>query len=354
MKRDAKPAFVEPMAAALVTRLPEGGEWLYEAKFDGYRALALKDGATVKMLSRRGHDLTRDYPAVRSAVAALKAASALLDGEIVAFDETGRPSFQQLQHRTAKGTAVRYFAFDLLHLNGADLRAHPLDDRRAALRTLVAGSGIELSDDLPGTPDEVLQAVTQVGLEGIIAKRRDSRYEPGRRSGAWQKLKVQNRQELVIGGYKPENTNFQSIVVGYYEARQLRFAGRVRAGFTPAQRAALFERMKPLSTATCPFSDLPTGKTSHWGEGVTAEDMKSSAGSNPGSSSKSPSPSGRVMAICGIRRSSVSARTRIPATFPASGLSEKFLKSPSSARPECQIVPTFRPSVPILSHSCHT
>ena len=136
------------------------------------------------------------------------------------------------------------------------------------------GSDVDFSDELPGTPDLIVRAVAQVGLEGVVAKRRDSRYEPGKRSGVWQKFKVQHRQEFVIGGFKPESGSFQSIVVGYYENNRLRFAGRVRAGFTPAQRASLVERLKPLRVERCPFADLPTGKTGHWGEGVTEEDMK--------------------------------------------------------------------------------
>jgi bifunctional non-homologous end joining protein LigD len=266
--------FVEPMAAELVDRLPEGKEWLYEAKFDGYRALAIKDDLRVRIVSRKGNDLTRSYPGVETVVKGLRAESVVLDGEIVAFDEQGRPSFQQLQHRTAKGTAIRYFAFDLLHLNGKDLKDLPLDDRRKQLAALIRGSEVEYSDELLGTADQVVQAVTQVGLEGVVAKRRDSRYEPGRRSGVWQKFKIKNRQEFVIGGYKPENKSFQSIVVGYYEGTKLRFAGRVRAGFSPAQRAAMFELLRPLQMERCPFADLPTGKTGHWGEGVTEDDMK--------------------------------------------------------------------------------
>lgn len=262
------------MAATLVSALPSGDEWLYEAKFDGYRAIALKDGAVVKILSRRGHDLTRSYPAVQKAVAALRAKTAALDGEIVAFDEEGKPSFQQLQHRTVRSAAIRFFVFDLLHLNGNDLVNLPLEERRTRLAEIVQGSSVEFSAELPGTPDEVMHAVAQVGLEGVVAKRRDSRYEPGKRSGVWQKVKVQNRQEFVIGGYKPEAKTFQSLVVGYYEGRDLHFAGRVRAGFTPAQKVALFEVIKPLEVLQCPFADLPTGKTSHWGEGVTEEDMK--------------------------------------------------------------------------------
>jgi bifunctional non-homologous end joining protein LigD len=262
------------MAALLVDALPTGDEWLYEAKFDGYRALAMKDGAKAKLLSRKGNDLTADYPAIRQGVESLKANSVVLDGEIVAFDESGRPSFQHLHHRSAKPAAIRYFAFDLLHLNGNDLQAETLEARRAALKKVLAGSDVQFSEELPGTADDVIQAVTDVGLEGIVAKRRDSRYESGKRSGTWQKVKVQLRQEFVIGGYKPENANFQSIVVGYYENKKLRFAARVRAGFTAAQRAALFELLRPLKSEKCPFTDLPSGRSGHWGEGVTAEDMK--------------------------------------------------------------------------------
>jgi bifunctional non-homologous end joining protein LigD len=266
--------FIEPMAALLVDALPTGDEWLYEAKFDGYRALAVKNGASVKLLSRKGNDLTADYPAIRQAVAAVKAKSALIDGEIVAFDESGRPSFQHLHHRSAKPAAIRYFAFDLLHRDGKDLLAKPLEERRAMLQKILRASDVEFSAELPGDAADVVQAVTEVGLEGVVAKRRDSKYEAGKRSGVWQKFKVQLRQEFVIGGYKPENRNFQSIVVGYYENKKLRFAARVRAGFTAAQRAALFELLRPLRVERCPFTDLPSSRTGHWGEGVTAEDMK--------------------------------------------------------------------------------
>ena len=262
------------MAAARVDTLPTGDDWLYEAKFDGYRAIVIKENAGVRVLSRKGNDLSKDYPGVASAACELRARSAVIDGEIVAFDQTGRPSFQHLQHRSATSAAIQYFAFDLLHLDGEDLTTVPLVERRDRLARLLRGSRIEFSGELPGTPSRVIQAVAQVGLEGVIAKRRDSRYEPGKRSGSWQKYKLQHRQEFVIGGYKPENRSFQSLVLGYYEHKKLRFAGRVRAGFAAAQRAALFERLTPLRIERCPFADLPTGKTGHWGEGVTAEDMK--------------------------------------------------------------------------------
>ncbi len=176
------------MAALLVDTLPAGDDWLYEAKFDGYRAMVIKDGATVTIFSRKGNNLTSDYPQVQSAVSALAANEAVIDGEIVAFDQEGRPSFQQLQHRTARGTAIRFFAFDLLHLNGHDLRDVPLEERRKRLERLLRKSGIEFSQELPGNPEQVIQAVAEVGLEGVVAKRRASRYEAGKRSGAWQNL----------------------------------------------------------------------------------------------------------------------------------------------------------------------
>src|SRR5688572_4798156 len=139
--------YVTPMAALLVDSLPTGDEWLYEAKFDGYRALALKDGATVKLLSRKGNDLTADYPAIRQTVEALRTKVAVLDGEIVAFDESGRPSFQHLHHRSAKPVAIRYFVFDLLFLNGKDLQAEPLEKRRAKLKEIVAGTDVQFSEE---------------------------------------------------------------------------------------------------------------------------------------------------------------------------------------------------------------
>jgi len=274
MPKPSFPRFIDPMAATLVSALPEGDEWLYEPKFDGYRAIVLKDGAAVRILSRKGNDLTSDFPSVATAVGKLGARQSAVDGEIVAFDEQGRPSFQQLQHRSAKGTAIRLFAFDLLHLDGIDLLKQPLDKRKAQLEIVLRGSGLEYTSELPGAADVVIQAVSQVGLEGVVAKRRDSLYEPGLRSRAWLKFKLQSRQEFVIGGYKPEESSFQSLVVGYYDGKQLRFAGRVKAGFTGAQKAAVYQRIRNLEIASCPFSDLPTGKTSHWGEGVTEDDMK--------------------------------------------------------------------------------
>ena len=145
--------------------------------------------------------------------------------------------------------------------------------RRPKLAAIVSDSGILLSETLDGSATDVIQAVRELGLEGIVAKRRDSRYVPGERSSSWLKLKLDRQQEFVIGGYRPGTNGIDALLVGYYEARQLRFAGKVRAGFTPHLRRQVFAALEPLHAEQCPFADLPSGKTSHWGGGVTAEQL---------------------------------------------------------------------------------
>jgi DNA ligase D-like protein (predicted ligase) len=269
------PAFIAPMAAQNVTELPEGPGWEYEVKFDGYRAILLKAGERVEIRSRNNKDLTRTYPTVHAAGQRLKAGSAILDGEVVALDRSGRPSFQALQHRTAHAQhTIVYYAFDLLHLDGEHLVSLPLSARRPRLATVVTGSGILLSETLDGSAADVVQAVRALGLEGIVAKRTDSRYVPGERSSSWQKLKLDRQQEFVIGGYRPGTHGVDALLVGYHERKQLRFAGKVRAGFTPHLRREVHKRLQPLHAERCPFVDLPNSKTTHWGGGVTAEQMR--------------------------------------------------------------------------------
>ena len=259
------------MLACSADKLPVGSDWTYEVKWDGYRTLAAKSGQRATLWSRNLKDATGQYPSVARGVADIHADTALLDGEVVALDEHGRPSFQALHHQSA-GVLV-YYAFDVLHLNGRDILKVPLEERRAHLANLVAGTRILSSDALPGTPPEIERAVRGLELEGIIAKKRRSIYEPGRRSAAWVKVKFNRRQEFVIGGYKPNAMNFESLVVGYYDGGKLHFAGRVRAGLTPSVRAEIFRRIAPHRIDRCPFVDLPSSRKGHWGEGVTLEDM---------------------------------------------------------------------------------
>ena len=267
-------SFVQPMAARLVSTLPEGDEWMYEVKFDGYRALLMKDGKEIRIRSRNDKDLTRTYPSIAKAGAQLRADRAMIDGEIVALDRSGRPSFQALQHRGAHpGYTIVFYAFDLLHVDGDDLMSAPLVERRTRLPEVLDQSGVLLSIELPGAAREVIDAVRELGLEGVIAKRRTSRYTPGDRNTAWQKLKLDRQQEFVVGGYRPGTNGIDALVVGYYDAGQLRFAAKVRAGFTPHLRRDVRAKLAPLHVRVCPFADLPSGTTAHWGGGVTPDQM---------------------------------------------------------------------------------
>lgn len=263
------------MAAEVVPRLPEGDDWMYEVKFDGYRALVIKNGERVQIRSRNNKDLTRSYPAIHAAGLRLSAHSAVVDGEVVAIDANGRPSFQALQHRAAHpGHTLVFYAFDLLYLDSDNLEGRPLKERRALLEPVVEDSGLLLSEPLRGTASRVTEAVRSLGLEGVIAKRWSSRYRAGERNGAWVKLKLDKQQEFVVGGYRPGPNGVDALLVGVFEAKQLRFAGKVRAGFTPHVRREVFAALKPLHTDRCPFVDLPNSKASHWGGGVTSEQMK--------------------------------------------------------------------------------
>jgi len=270
----ATPRFIEPMAAQLVQALPDDPQWIYEVKFDGYRALLIKHGDKVEIRSRNDNDLTAAYPGVQAAGRRLRAQTAIVDGEIVAVDASGRPSFQALQHRRGyAGYTPVFYAFDLMHLNGENLVRQPLEDRRARLRGVLDGSGLFFSEALTGSVSEIVDAVRGLGLEGVVAKRRDAPYRPGARSDTWRKLKLDRQQEFVIGGYRPGSNGVDALLVGHYEGRALHFAGKVRAGFTPAVRRDVAVRLRPLHADRCPFVNLPNAKTSRWEGGVTAEQM---------------------------------------------------------------------------------
>ena len=270
------PAFVTPMAAQPVKALPEGEDWLYEPKLDGYRALLLKDGRQIRILSRNEKDLTPMYPDVTAGGVRLNAEQAVIDGEIVALAEDGRPSFQALQHRSSHPKhRIVFYAFDVLHLNGRSLIGEPLTARRALLAKVIGNDpAIRLSLDLPGSTTDIVQALQAAGIEGVVAKRRDSIYQPGERSGDWVKLKLEQQQEFVIGGYRPEGSaGLDALLVGYYQGKKLEFAGKVRAGFTPHIRREMVGKLAPLVVSECPFANLPDARSGHWGGGITADRM---------------------------------------------------------------------------------
>jgi ATP-dependent DNA ligase len=175
-------------------KLPEGDDWTYELKFDGYRALIIKDEQQVELRSRKNKDLAGMYPGLAAAGSRLNADQVVVDGEIVALDAQGSPSFQALQHRGSHpGHQIVFYAFGLLHLDGQDLTGEPLFKRRARLARVLDGSGLLPSQELPGTVAAIVDAVRGLGLEGVVAKRKLSAYVPGERSDDWQKLKLENQ-----------------------------------------------------------------------------------------------------------------------------------------------------------------
>ena len=265
------------MAALPVKKLPEGDEWLYELKWDGYRALLIKDGEDVQIRSRNDKDLTAMYPGIATAGRRQKIKQIVLDGELVALGEDGRPSFQALQHRSShQKHRIVFYAFDVLYADGQDLTGERLEVRRARLPALVSTDGVlRLSQDLPGSAADIVKALRAADIEGVIAKRRDSTYQPGERSNDWVKLKLERQQEFVIGGYRPDGaTGLDALLVGFYEGKELRFAGKVRAGLIPHVRREVLGKLKPLQVRDCPFANLPDTDVGRWGAGITADQMR--------------------------------------------------------------------------------
>jgi ATP-dependent DNA ligase len=191
----------------------------------------------------------------------------------VALDGTGRVSFNLLQHRRSGASALRFYAFDLLVYRGRSMLGVELSKRRQLLAGLIpqVSESIQLSESFEVAPAELLRVAKELGLEGIVAKNKRSRYEPGKRSGAWIKYKINKGQEFVIGGYTQGNP-FDAVVVGYYRDGKLVFASKVRNGFVPRLRRELASRLRPLETDTCPFDNLPERKRTQWA--LTKEEMK--------------------------------------------------------------------------------
>jgi bifunctional non-homologous end joining protein LigD len=278
----SRPRFVEPMKAKLASS-PPPGKWLYEIKFDGWRALALKGGSAVQLYSRNQKDFSEKFPEIVEAIASFPAEEAVLDGEIVAIDGTGRSSFQLLQafDTGSERPPILYYVFDLLQLNGKDLTALPLTDRKATLEKLLKKEKdtglVRYSAALGHDGEELLEKARELDIEGLIGKRPDSIYEAGSRSGAWIKLKIHQEQEFVIGGYTdPEGSrqSFGSLIVGYYAGRKLMAAGKVGTGFDQALLRSLHTRFKKIASGICPFANLPASERGKWGQGITASEMK--------------------------------------------------------------------------------
>jgi bifunctional non-homologous end joining protein LigD len=271
--REPMPAGLQPMLA-VAGRLPRGEDaWAFELKWDGVRAIAYCEPGRVRLESRNLRDISSQYPEVtRDLREALGSVEAIIDGEVVAFDESGKPDFQLLQRRMhvasdstvrrrMADTPVAYIAFDLLFFEGRTLVELPYAERRSALDRLeLSGPHLQAPKSHPGDGGELLKLTRQQGLEGLVAKRLDSRYLPGRRSKAWTKVKNVRSADLVVGGWLPgqggRSSTLGALAVGYHAAagdNALRYAGRVGTGFTDQTLADLIRLLKPLQTNESPF-----------------------------------------------------------------------------------------------------
>jgi bifunctional non-homologous end joining protein LigD len=255
--------------------LPSDGQWLYELKLDGFRAIAFKRDGRVHLRSRNDKDFNVRYPAVVEALRPLPE-NTVIDGEIVAFDQDGRPSFNILQNYGAAPAPVAYYVFDVIVLAGQDVRRQPLEKRRALLEKRVLPKlpePVRYSAPLEAELPVLIQSVRAHGFEGLVAKRRNSTYEAGLRTGAWMKMRVNRGQEFVIGGYTHGTKTFDALVFGYYDGDKLIYVARTRNGFTPVSRAHRFRRFKALEIKKCPFVNLPEARSGRWGQGLTKEKM---------------------------------------------------------------------------------
>jgi bifunctional non-homologous end joining protein LigD len=272
--REPMPERILPMLAGVAADVPRAeSQWSFEVKWDGVRAIAYVRPGRLRLESRNLNEITDAYPEVRGILLDAGMREMVLDGEIVAFGDNGRPSFERLQRRMhvtspsavrrlSRSTPVVYAIFDLLYLDGHPLMARPYQERRARLDELgLGGPAWRVPAAHPGRGAALLEATRAQGLEGIVAKRLDSRYEPGRRTGAWLKIKHVHRQELIICGWLPgegRRTNrIGALLMGYRQDGSLRYAGRVGTGFTERTLAELARRLEPLRTDAEPYDIAP-------------------------------------------------------------------------------------------------
>jgi bifunctional non-homologous end joining protein LigD len=273
----AQPDWIAPQLATLVERMPSTGNWLHEIKYDGYRILCCIRGGKVKLYTRHANDWTVKLGAQADAIAALGVKNAWLDGEVVVFTEEGKTDFQALQNAFDSSSTDRivYCLFDLLYLEGYDLRSMALLERKRLLSSLIGPpradgeSLLRYSDHIEGQGSEVLAEACRRGLEGIIAKQADVSYRSGR-TRSWLKIKCEQRQEFVIGGFtEPAGSRrgFGALLVGYYDRNRLRFAGKVGTGFSDATLRRLHGTLVARERPDTPFVDPPTGAEArgvHW------------------------------------------------------------------------------------------
>jgi len=271
---DSEIPFTAPMECLPVNELPDNPEWVYELKLDGFRGQATRDNRGVHLFSKNGKDFSKKFPQVFAALADALPMGTAVDGELVAFDESGHPSFNAIQNASPE-TNVVFFAFDVLVNRWRDVKQLPLSERLPLLQSaIIPSQRVQLSEHFPGPASRFVAAVREMGGEGVVAKRIASHYEPGKRTGAWSKKRLNIGQEFVIGGFTQGSHGIDALVVGFYSGKALMYAARVRAGLVPATRRELYSRLKPVIVQKCPFANLPELNSGRWGQGLTAAKMK--------------------------------------------------------------------------------
>ena len=269
--RLAKTKFMAPELALLVDTPPSGDDWIHEMKFDGYRIQAHIHNHDVRLITRSGKDWTSAFPMIATALSKLTVDQAVLDGEIVVLDEKGRSDFQLLQN-ALKDSSVKnmiYYAFDLLSYSGQDIRELPLVERKKRLKMILAKAPTSLrySDEIEGTPKQLMKIADKFQLEGIVSKNRNSPYVSGRNS-AWMKSKRTQQQEFVIGGYiegSGARAQLGALLLGVYKEDKLTFVGKVGTGFTEKSLSDVLQKLQHIEQKITPFDEkIPKGKGIHW------------------------------------------------------------------------------------------
>jgi DNA ligase D-like protein (predicted ligase) len=264
-KMPAPLRFMRPMECLEVDRIPEGELWQYELKLDGYRTIAVKQNGDVDLFSRNGTPFNSNFPSVLEALETVRIKRFILDGEIVALDEKGRHSFALLQSIKTSKAPLRFYVFDLLHIDKDDLTKRILEKRRSRLESEFSAlpKNIQLSPILSGEASEVISHVKEFEFEGVVAKRLDSIYVPGQTSDKWQKQKIQRSEDFLVGGYIPGRYGIEQLVVGEKRDGDLCYVESVKNGFVPTTRRKVFDALKGKEIDKCPFVNLPERKGAH-------------------------------------------------------------------------------------------
>jgi bifunctional non-homologous end joining protein LigD len=269
--------FIEPMLLKPAAALPRGDQWHYELKFDGFRGLAVKDGRDVRLFSRNGRDLSKRFPRIVKAIESLKPKSATIDGEIVCLDEQGRPCFEDLQNfGPTLESRLFFYCFDLPALDSQDLCTNPIEDRKDKLQRILPSRGpLRLSEFVTCDPETLVTFARQNRLEGIVAKRNGSRYEVGKRSGAWQKFKTYQRAVFLVGGFLPCPGGIESLAIGFWRENAFRYAARVEVYLKGKPLHLLTEAIRKTRRGPCPFERVPLKKAGDtWSVGLVKEDAE--------------------------------------------------------------------------------